>query len=307
MKSRLGLLVAGVVAITLIVIPLHSQQPAPKAGGAGAGQGDPADRAAIQAAGQSFLKAYMAGDARAMAAHWTDNGEYLAEDGTALRGRANIAKAYAELFGKKQGETRAEMERTSLRFPSKDTAITEGYFKVQNDKSAPVVSKYSVLHVRENGQWLMAVVREWPSEATSLRDLDWLIGTWVAKRNDTEVRTTYEWWGQTRFIRVNITLKQADHTVTGFQMIARDGATGQLRSWTFDAEGNFGEATWTREGQKWVQDSAGVAENGSILAATNIVTRLDDDAFTFQSVQRTVNGEAAADIPPVRVTRVKTR
>ena len=98
---------------------------------------------------------------------------------------------------------------------------------------------------------------------------------------------------------------QGEHTLDGFQMITRDGATGQVRSWVFDTDGNFGEATWAREGQKWVLDTAGVQENGVVVAATNILTRLDDDAFTFQSVNRTVGGEEAADIPPVRVTRVK--
>jgi len=167
------------------------------------------------------------------------------------------------------------------------------------------VSKYSILHVCEAGQWRVAVLREWPREGSSLRDLDWLVGTWVAKREDTEVRTTYQWWAQKAFLRMDITITQADHTTTGFQMIARDAATGRIRSWTFDSDGNFGEATWTHDGKKWTQDSAGVLENGSVLSATNILTRLDDDAFTFQSVERTVNGEEAADIPPIRVTRVK--
>ena len=54
-------------------------------------------------------------------------------------------------------------------------------------------SRYSVLYVREGGQWLMAVVREWPAQPVSLRDLDWLIGSWVARRDDAEVHTTYEW------------------------------------------------------------------------------------------------------------------
>src|SRR4029077_18718061 len=132
--------------------------------------------------------------------------------------------------------------------PSKDTAIEEGYFKVRTGKDLPTSSKYTIMHVREGGKWLMAVVREWPSVGTSILDLDWLIGTWEAKRDDTEVRTTYEWWGDKTFIRVHITLKQKGQTREGFQMICKDRSTGQLRSWTFDAEGSFGEATWSRDG-----------------------------------------------------------
>lgn len=271
------------------------------------GKENAADLAAITMATQTFVKAFKAGDAKALAAHWTENGEYLADDGTTFRGRAAIEKAYLDLFGKNKTPTEAEVEVTSVRFPSRDTAIEEGHFKVRTGKEAATTSKYTVLHVREGGKWLMAIVREWPSEGASLRDLDWLIGTWEAKRDDAEVRTTYEWWGDKAFIRVSITLKEKDRTITGFQMIGKDGSTGQLRSWTFDPEGSFGEATWSRDGKKWLQDSAGVLADGKTLAATNILTRIDNDSFTFQSVQRTADGEALVDIPPVRVSRVKAK
>ena len=68
-------------------------------------------------------------------------------------------------------------------------------------------------------------------------------------------------------------------------MIGKDASTGQIRSWAFDPDGSFGEASWTRDGKKWTQESAGVLDDGSVLAATNILSRIDDDSFTFQSVR----------------------
>jgi uncharacterized protein (TIGR02246 family) len=305
MKKKIGFLIASVVAIALAGSHLTGQQPAGKAPAGGPEKENTADQTAIKSAGQSFAKAYMTGDAKGLAAHWTEKGEYFADDGTTIRGRANIETAYAELFAKQKAETKAQVETTSIRFPSKDTAIEEGFFKVWKGKEPPVATKYTILHVREQGQWLMAVVRELPSEGVSLRDLDWLLGTWVAQRGDNEIRTTYEWWGDKTFIRVNITLKQKDRTVTGFQMIGKDRSTGQLRSWTFDPDGSFGEATWTRNGKKWVQEFAAVLDTGTVVSATHILTSIDDDTFTFQSVERTVGGAEAPDIPPVRVVRVK--
>jgi uncharacterized protein (TIGR02246 family) len=305
MKRTIWFLMAGGVLIALAATYLAAQQTSRKGADETATKQNAADTEALKKAGLSFIKAYMAGDAKAMAAHWTENGEYFADDGETIRGRANIEKAYVDIFSKKKGQTKAEIEVTSIRFPSKDTAIEEGYFKVRTDKEAPTSSKYTVLHVREGDKWLMAVVREWPGEGTSLRDLEWLIGTWQAKRDDTEVNTTYEWWGEKSFIRVNITITTRERTIKGFQMIGKDAATGQIRSWTFDAGGSFGEATWSRDGKKWVQDSAGVLDNGSTIAATNILTRIDNDSFTFQSVDRTVDGEDVSEIPPIRVTRVK--
>ena len=267
--------------------------------------GNAADRAAIQKTVRTFGDAFEKGDAKAVAAHWTDNGEYIADDGTSFRGRAVIQTAYEELFAKKKAKVKLEIEVDSIRFPSKDTAIEEGFFKVHGGKEHSVTSKYTVLHVREGGQWLMAVVREWPSEGVSIRDLDWLIGVWSAQRDDTEVKTTYEWWGEKNFIRVQFAIKTKDKTLTGFQMIGKDASSGQIRSWAFDPDGSFGEASWTRDGKRWMQDSAAVLPGGSVMAGTNIITHIDPNTFTFQSVQRSLDGDALPDIAPVRVTRVK--
>jgi uncharacterized protein (TIGR02246 family) len=177
-NHRACFLIASGAIVILTVGGRTGEYSSPQGTEGAANEQTAADQSAIKTAGQSFLKAYMDGDAKALAAHWTENGEYVADDGTTIRGRANIEKAYGELFGKKKARSEAEIEVTSIRFPSKDTAIEEGYFKLRTGKEAATTSKYTVLHVREGGKWLMAVVREWPREGTSLRELDWLIGTW---------------------------------------------------------------------------------------------------------------------------------
>jgi uncharacterized protein (TIGR02246 family) len=265
-----------------------------------------ADRAEIQAQTERFLRAFESGDAERVASFWTADGELIGDDGSVYRGRAAIEKAYRELFGTK-AKRQADIQRESLRFPSQDTAIEEGRFKVRVDKGEPTTSRFSILHVREGGKWLMAVVREWPAESVSLRDLEWLIGSWVARRDDGEVQTTYEWMWNQSFIRVQFTIRQKDRTLTGFQMIGLDAVSGILHSWTFESEGGFGEATWSRDGKKWVLDSAGRLADGSILAATIILTPLDPDSFTWQAVKRSVDGEEEEDLPPVKVTRVKPK
>jgi uncharacterized protein (TIGR02246 family) len=263
-----------------------------------------ADRAQLKVQMERFLKAFESGDAGQVASFWTVNGELIGDDGTVLRGRSAIEKSYREAFGKKESR-KAEVQRDSLRFPSQDTAIEEGYFKVRVGKGAPISNRYSILFVREGGQWLMALVREWPAEGVSLRDLEWLIGTWVAKRDDAEVHTTYEWLWDKSFIRMQFTIRHKDRTVSGFQMIGRDPASRELRSWAFESEGGFGEATWGRDGKNWVLDSAGRLADGSTMAASIILSPLGPDAFTWQAVKRTTDGEEDDDLPPIKVTRVK--
>src|SRR5262245_27456899 len=56
------------------------------------------DQAAVRKRTEDLLKAVAKGDAKELAAFWTDTGEYLRGDDLTIRGRANIEKAYAEHF-----------------------------------------------------------------------------------------------------------------------------------------------------------------------------------------------------------------
>jgi uncharacterized protein (TIGR02246 family) len=263
------------------------------------------DEAAVRKATADFIKLVEKGDAKAVAAAWTEEGEYINEDGTTLRGRAAIEAAYAKMFAKKK---KAEVKFTieSIRFPSKDTAIEEGYAQSYKENSEhPSASRYSVLHVREGDRWLMAMLREWPDEGVSLHDLDWIIGSWQAKTDEAEVRTTYEWDAKKNSIHCHITIKGTGRNVSATQILMKDPRTGQLRSWLFDDEGGFGDGDWTRDGKRWVIEASGVQADGDEMTARNILTPVDKDTFIWQSTQRTLDGEEVPNIPPIKVTRVK--
>jgi hypothetical protein len=69
-----------------------------------------------------------------------------------------------------------------------------GVAKVRGGKTdQTTTSRLSILLVRENDRWLIAVLRDWPDEGITLHDLDWLIGTWDVKTDSVEVRTSYAW------------------------------------------------------------------------------------------------------------------
>jgi uncharacterized protein (TIGR02246 family) len=265
----------------------------------------PDDEAAIRKATAEFIKAVEKGDAKGVAAAWTPDGEYIDDDGTTIRGRAAIEEAYAKAFARDK-KRKVEITIESIRFPSKDTAIEEGYAKLyKGDPDQPTTARYSVLHVREGGRWLMALLREWPDEGVSLRDLDWLIGTWEAKTPEALVRTTYEWDARKNSIRCHLTIKGKGRNVSGQQVLLKDPRTGQLRSWLFDDDGGFGDGAWARDGKRWVITASGVQADGGELTATNILTPVDHDTFVWQSTERTLDGEGLPNIPPVKVTRVK--
>jgi uncharacterized protein (TIGR02246 family) len=263
------------------------------------------DQDGVRKALDSFVAAFRKGDGKAVAAHWTAEGEYIDDEGTTYRGRAALEKAYAELFAKSPGNG-LEVEVDSIRFPSRDNAVVEGHFKLRKPKSGElVVSRCSFLYAREDGKWLIAIAREWPGDGLSLRDLEWLIGTWEAKRDGTVVGTRYEWTANKSFIRCTFSVTRDGETSTGMQMIGKDPSTGLLKVWTFEDEGGIGETDITRDGKKWVHAARGVTAEGRVLTATNIMTPVDADSFLWHAVGRTLDDESLPDLPPIKVARVK--
>jgi len=269
-----------------------------------------ADKQAIEKLTQDAVKAFNARDAAALAANWTDEGEYIRNDGEPVRGRAEVEKAYAAFFKTLKGNPKVEVQTDGLRFTSADTAVAEVTLRLKNDEGEVVASSWrNTLVVREGGRWKVAVVQEWDRDEAldvGLGELDWLVGTWRAADKDREVTTAYEWNETKTFIRGRYTVREKGKDVeSGTQMIGKDNAEGAIRSWVFQSDGGFGDGYWTREGKKWTVDFRGVTADGRELTATAIYVRVDANTYTWQSVDQAMNGEPIPDTQPVRITRQK--
>jgi uncharacterized protein (TIGR02246 family) len=304
MKKNVAVLLAGSLLVILTGGALAADDQNPKS--PAEKDAHAADRAAIRKTMQGFAQAFQKGDAAAAAAYLTSGAELIPYEGTPLRGREAIQKAIANHFAK-AAKPKIKLEVESVHFPSRDTAVEEGDIQVTTDKEATSTNRYSVLYVREDGKWLLAQIREWPDERAALRDLDWLIGSWAAKTPDAEAQTTYEWFGNKSFIQAHFMVRQNARSFTGMQMIGTDPKTGELRTWTFEFDGGYGEGTCTRDGNKWLFETTTVMSDGSVLTATNILVHVNADTFTWQPTSLTVDGEKVADRPPVKVTRVQTK
>lgn len=269
---------------------------------------DSPELAAVRKTAKEFAEAFNKGDARAMAALWTKDGEYVGPDGETLRGRTAIEKAYTKYF-KENPKARVEVRIESLRLLGRHTALEEGALKLNlPGDSEPGESRYSVLHVQEDDGWRMASVREWvpdPAQLISLKDIEWLIGEWQAKSDDSDLRVSYAWDEDRAFIRSRYILKRnGEVAASGTQMIGKDPAGG-LRSWLFDRSGTFSESAWSRDGKQWIIEAAGRLPDGSEVTATNVLIPLGKDAFTWQSLDRTAGGAALPETTPLKVTRVR--
>jgi uncharacterized protein (TIGR02246 family) len=297
------------ILLWLLTVCLSAAQPDTKTAGKppAAPEARAADRAAIRNVIESLAKDFEARDAKALAAHWTAEGEYRNAQGVAVQGREVLEQAFGKLFDKTP-EVTAEVRPAGLRFLSRDAGIEEGTVTIRRGPANPAAkARYSALVVRESEGWRLASLSESAAEEkTTIEDLGWLIGQWTSTRGEgAEIQTRYTWAPGKKFIQVHFLIKEKDLALSGSQVIGLDPATGMIHTWTFEADGGIGETDWTRDGDHWVLDASGTLADGRSLTETNIVRRVNDDTFTWQSIDRTLDDEELADLAPVKVTRVK--
>ena len=100
-----------------------------------------ADRAAIRAAIDSYVAAYNRGDAKAVAAHWSESGEWISPSGERFQGRQAIEKEMTSLFAEENG-VHIEVVNPSIRIVSPDVAVEEGTVRVLHPTEPPSESTY---------------------------------------------------------------------------------------------------------------------------------------------------------------------
>lgn len=170
----MGLLKVAVITVVVGVIPMMLTSETSIAA-----ERD-ADEVALKQRTAAFVEAVNMGDAKQVAEFWTDEGEYTSGDGVAIRGKVDLQHAYQVHF-KKIGVPKVSHDIDGVRFLSRDVAKVEGGFESNPPNETEVrLAGFSMLYVRQDDVWRIASLQEW-SRATTLRDLDWLIGEWTAK------------------------------------------------------------------------------------------------------------------------------
>ncbi|MEO5914306.1 MAG: SgcJ/EcaC family oxidoreductase [Luteolibacter sp.] len=259
----------------------------------------------------AFVEAFHKGDAKAVAAFWTPDGDYCDDTGRELKGRAEIEASFAELFAANKG-MKLRIDIQSIRFPSEDVAIEDGSSVViPPDGFAPSRARYTNVHVKKDGQWLLASVREsadpGPSNFEHLSDLEWTIGEWVDEAPSVEMgHVSFTWAPGRNFI---ISTRSADFKddiqLQSTQWIGWNAADKQIRSTSFQADGGTGQSTWTKDGDLWIIKTESILADGGKVSSTNIVTPVDADSITWQSKDQTVNGKSIPDTVVVKMKRAE--
>jgi uncharacterized protein (TIGR02246 family) len=273
------------------------------------------DEKAIRKADDAYVEAYNKHDPKAIASMWSPEAVYVdPETGDEAIGREEIQKEFADTF-RNLKDAKLEVSVHSIKFLSPNVAIETGTARIVRPDEEPDESAYSALFVKRDGKWLLDRVTEEqppappappPSNYEHLKELEWMVGSWVDRDEDEGVviQTDCEWAKNKNFMTRSFAVVIGERVnMAGMQVVGWDPAAKQIRSWVFDSDGGFGEGKWTHKGNRWTIQQTGTLPDGSRSSAVNVMKKLDDNSFSWQSVQRSVNGDMLPDVEEVIVVR----
>jgi uncharacterized protein (TIGR02246 family) len=267
------------------------------------------DEAAIRKSVESYVAAFNKSDAKALAAMWSPEAVYTNPlSGEQVVGREEIEKQFASIFANAKG-AKLESKSDTIKFISPNVAVEQGTAKVIRTDQEPEDSEYTAVYVKRDGQWLLDRVTEEDvpvvkSNYDKLKELEWMIGTWVDQDEQNRIETTCQWTKNRNFITRSFTMSIRDRIeMAGMQIVGWDPAAKQIRSWVFDSDGGFSEGVWKKKDKRWYIQSAGILPDGGKSSSVNIITCIDNNSFTWQSVNREVGGELLPNVDEVVVVR----
>jgi uncharacterized protein (TIGR02246 family) len=269
------------------------------------------EKAAVIANDRAYEAAYAKGDVKALAAFFAEDAEYTTDEGRRYSGRGAIEDAIRAGLASNKGAKLA-IAVDSVRVLSPDVVLEQGSTTVTAKDGAVDSSQYTAIHVKKDGKWKIGQLVESPlpniPAHDRLTELEWLVGDWEEsdKSADLTVHSQNSWARGGNFLTRNITVKRAGNvTLEGWQIIGWDPVNERIRSWTFDGEGGYADGYWTRDGDRWLLRETGVTPDGNRTSADNTFTKLAADRFTWESSNRTLNGEPQPGISRIEIHRVK--
>ena len=263
------------------------------------------DEQTIRSAATLYRDAFNQGDAQALADLYVENGENIDQTGLRLRGREAIAKAFEKFFAQHKG-VKLEINIQSIDFPQPNRAVEIGTTKIASaDATPPVDSQYTANYVKEGDQWLLQSFHEAPpappSNYQQLKELEWLIGSWVDEEVPVEktnqkvalvIHTLSHWSANRNFIVRKFTATINNQIIgTGVQRIAWYAPTKSIRSWTFDSNGSITVGEWSKKDNQWEVKSTETLRTGETATETEILTQDSAHAHTWTVVNRTIDGK----------------
>jgi uncharacterized protein (TIGR02246 family) len=261
----------------------------------------PDEEQALLKTAEAFVQAYAKRDAKAVAALFAPEAEYVDAVGEVFQGRENIEQTIEEFF-KAHPDVTLLLDIASIRFLSPMLAIEDGTTLCTMDNNGtPEESRYTAIHTKLDGQWQLASVREHGAvsarqHAQRIKQLAWLVGNWVDEDDDSVVHFNCRPSDDGNFMLRDFEVAVGGQTVIhGTQRIGWDPVSGKFRTWTFDSQGGYFDGYLTSDGERWILSSSGVTADGQAASGKAIFTQVNGHTITWQAVDREINGATIED------------
>lgn len=236
-----------------------------------------------------------------LAAMFMPRGELIDEQGTVHKGQDAIKELLTKFFTKFPG-TQMEIISDSIRLVG-PVAIQEGTrFTTAKDGSNASVRFVAILTKTEQG-WRIASIRDFADESIPaatpgelLQPLEWLVGDWINEGADARVKISYKWSEDNNFIIGDTVVTNNDQSIMkSSQRIGWDPILGKPRSWVFDSDGGFAEATWTQTEAGWVVQSSAVMPDGLTGSANVTITLGENGRYVMSGKNRLIGNSQEPD------------
>lgn len=271
-----------------------------------------ADEAAVRKTLAAYVGVINEASATKAAEFWRATGTHLDHTtGQKIVGREAIQNDLQEIF---EASPKMKLSATieSVKMVTPTVARVAGETTLVMPDDAPAVSSYTALLVKENGRWLLDNIEEMPTPVPSstveaLGDLAWLIGNWVDDSDSMTVSTTFRWTANKAFLLRSFEVADEQGVaLTGTQIIGWDPVQQQVRGWSFNSDGSFGESRWVSEESGWRAKTTQTLAGGSIASGTYVLKKLDDNAFTMELVGHELDGVPQPAGEAVKIVRAES-
>lgn len=269
-----------------------------------------AEESAVRQTIDDYVAAFNAGQIDAVADYWAASATHTdLETGELTQGREAIrADIEAGIEGQPGLRLREEVERVRMITPQ--VASVKGTIVVTRGEQQPVESRFSAILVNTDGKWRIESIEESavplpPTPQAALQELNWLIGTWAEATADATVTNDVRWSSERAFlVRSYAVVSEDGGSLQGTQLIGWDPRAAQIRSWSFNSDGSFGDGMWSKNEDSWLIRSAQTLADGRAASGTYVLQKVNEDQLSWRLIGHEIEGEPQPSTDPSLLVRV---
>jgi uncharacterized protein (TIGR02246 family) len=287
MRNGLSPLLALLFGASLFPLLAQEEDPAPELAGVA----------------ERFVAAYNEKNLENILTLYTTDAEMIDEiDGLSASGIDAIQSIFESSFSKFP-DRRIALEVIDVRQVADNVVIEEGITRfsgeVPNEEGDAIAYSAVLVKHPEKG-WLIASSREIASTSAIVDPLEGLYpleGDWILQADHMQMELSLALSESGRFLVGSAFTTTPDAGTMQTEIrIGYDPSMDQIRWWTFDEMGGFGQGAWQAIENGWLVRSNGVTADGEITAAIQRLVFEEGDTIVWDSTDRFLDGVAQPDL-----------